>query len=89
MKKFRLALMALAVISFTGLYSCGSGMTDKDAQKAADSLVNAMNDAMDQAVQDADQTVVKDTAQEEVTDTTAAPTEESAETGEGTEDNVE
>jgi len=77
MKKFRLALMAFAVISFAGLSSCGNGMSDEEAQKAADTLVNAMdNAAVDQAIDEADQTVVET---EEVTDTTAAPAEEATE----------
>jgi len=84
MKKFRLALMALAVISFAGLSSCNGGATKKEAQKTADSLVNTMNDSTDQAVKNADQTVVKDT--EEVADTTA---DSATETEEGTEKEAE
>lgn len=87
MKKFRLALMALAVISFAGFSSCNGGATSKDNKSAADTTVNATNETgdqetedVDQAVKTADQSVVKDSTA--ATDTTAASDEEGTEEAE-------
>jgi len=81
MKKIRLALMAFAVIGFTALYSCDGGTTEKEVQEQADSLINAMNEAVDQAIDNAEETIVEDTTatEEVVTDSTATSEEETTE----------
>jgi hypothetical protein len=83
MKKFRFALMALAVLSFTAFYSCGGGMTEEEAQKQAEEMVSGLEDALNEAMEEpvVEEPVAEETTEEVTEEPVAeeAPAEEVAE----------
>ncbi len=69
MKKFRLALLGLAVVSMTALSSCGGGMTDTEADAAANDILNELNETLDSAMNAVEEVVVEEVVVEDTTAT--------------------
>ncbi len=69
MKKFRLALLGLAVVTMTALSSCGGGMTDAEAEAAANDILNELNASLDSAMEVVEEPVIEEEVV--VEDTTA------------------